>query len=432
MKVVRAIAFGLALLIFALFAGPLACTPANLGIPAGVLLLRDQVDEMLKAANHAVDTFAKEAAATRNALFTLHDKLKATGQELLANDLREFSRRAVGDVGVEYRFNLEFTEAKAKRYLVACRDAIARAKNKLLLTADLKTAQEIVCGIIKDVDTEMSPAIPSFSPSVVKVVWKDHATPAVTSVPGELISFTGAALRPKDLSDLRLVVLGPDEKVRRDATEHLTIHTPYTATIDLSSTGLRFQPKDADDRRLRLVYKGETIGEIKIQWDQQPPVPPKIINLKSVMSTLSHKEAAGQVEQTFFHDGRKLADSLHVRRIQAFGVSREISVHIGAYDTWEKGHFEVFSPPGGLTFNPDYKAGDEIKVQIALGAVPGECNINWRGEISYSVILNDGREIPLGSSGGFWFRNNSVEDPQHLRGNRIIEVPFKLPPLPPK
>jgi hypothetical protein len=310
---------------------------------------------LVKAVNHAVDTFAMESAALRKTFDDLPAKLKAIGQDLLANDVRQTSERLISAVGVETRFNLDIIEAKAKRYLVALRNSIGKAKNKLLLTTDLRTAQEIVAGISRDLDTELAPTVPSFSPAVLQVAWKDHWTPSVEGVQGEHVFFTGYALRPKAAEDLRLLAMDQDGKVRRDATQHLTIHTPYTASVNLATNGLRFTAVDAGDRRLRLVYKGETIGEISLQWGTRPLLPPKLMHIKSILTTTSHKEEAGQVELTFFYGGRRLADSQHAQKrvIAVFPRGVDFVGHIGAYRTWEKGHREEFIPPGGLAFSPD-------------------------------------------------------------------------------
>jgi hypothetical protein len=415
----------------AVAAGLLTAGLSGCGAPAAVLLLRQQVDELLKAANHAIDTFGKESTAWRAKLDELHDKLKATGQDLLANDLRAYTDRTVGKVGEELRCNIDFIEGKVKAYLIALRDALAEAKNQLLLTSDLKTAQRIVAGIAVKVDADVTPGVCSFSPAVINVAWADHRSPQVSGVQGNHVYLSGYGFKPRDPKVLTLWVESADKK-RRDVTQYLTVHTAYSASIDMSNAGLRFTPDNVQDRRILLLYRDGEIGAVKLQWGDRPPVPPKLVNIKSVLTTTTHKEAGGQVELTFFHNDRKLADSLHAQKRNLFGnLVADFTGHIGAYQTWNKGHVQKFSPPGGLAFIPEYKPGDKIKVQIALGAVPGERNINWRGEVKFSVLLDDKREISIGTSGGFWFRNNVVEDPQHLRGNRIIEVTFPLPPLPP-
>ena len=368
---------------------------AAVGIPAGVLLLRQQVDELLKAANYAIDTFGKESAAWRTKLDELHDKLKATGQELLANDLRAYTDRTIGKAGEELRCNVDFIEGKVKKYLVALRDSLAEAKNKLLLTTDLKTAQEIVAGLAVKVDADVTPGVCGFSPAVINVTWADHRSPRVSGVQGNHVYLSGYGLKLSDPKALTLWVESADKK-RREVTQHLTVHTAYSASIDLSDTGLRFTPDNAQDRRILLLYRDAEIGAVKLQWADAPPVPPKLANIKSVLTTTTHKEAGGQVELTFFHADRKLADSLHAQKRRIPLINRDIDFtgHIGAYQTWEKGDVQTFIPPGGLGFAPEYKPGDKIKVQIALGAVPYETNINWRGEITFSVILDDKREIP--------------------------------------
>ena len=232
---------------------------------------------------------------------------------MLANDLRAYTDRTIGKAGEELRCNVDFIEGKVKKYLVALRDSLAEAKNKLLLTTDLKTAQEIVAGLAVKVDADVTPGVCGFSPAVINVTWADHRSPRVSGVQGNHVYLSGYGLKLSDPKALTLWVESADKK-RREVTQHLTVHTAYSASIDLSDTGLRFTPDNAQDRRILLLYRDAEIGAVKLQWADAPPVPPKLANIKSVLTTTTHKEAGGQVELTFFHADRKLADSLHAQK----------------------------------------------------------------------------------------------------------------------
>ncbi|HZZ80674.1 MAG TPA: hypothetical protein VFE62_19380 [Gemmataceae bacterium] len=399
-------------------------------LPVTAAILKQAVDDMVQTANIAVNTFGKESKEWREAMFKLHDQFKATGQEFLAVDTREFTRRAVGDAGVEFRFNVDFTEAKAKAYLVAVQSALKKAQGKFLLTMTTEDARKIVADIARDLDAAVEPAVGQLSPAVINVTWRDYKTPTVGNVPAQHISFTGYALRRLNPNDFRLVVLDQAHTVRRDVTRILTIHTPYTASINLSDSGYRPGANDAADRFLALQFKGKEVGLISLQWSDRPPTPPKLVGFRASMITLSHKEAAGQVELEFYHKGVKLADSERdhtIPAIPAFRIpGRTIKVHFGAYEEWQKNHRADFTT-SSLKANPDYIVGDKVVMKWALGAVPGECNINWRGQIDLFAKLDNGREVKIGATDGFWFRNNAVEDPINRRGNRWLEHEFQLP-----
>jgi hypothetical protein len=267
------------------------------------------------------------------------------------------------------------------------------------------------------------------------MIWKDPINYAKKDDKVTTVLFFGYNFDPSDGSKKRYGVEIRDNSGKKiwTAWDNLTITSPYVAQVDISAgSGISFKPGEA---RLVLLYDGAVLATCLVTWSERPPKPvplPTIVAVKATLYTATHKEAAGQVEMTFYHNNRKLADSLHRREMRIFNLKREYEGHIGSYEVWEKNHTATFTPPKGLAFNPEYRQGEEFRIDFALGAVPGERNIHWRGNITFFVTLNDGHTIEVGKSGGFWFRNNVVEEPPQEKGNRSLTRRFPLPPLPPK
>jgi hypothetical protein len=164
--------------------------------------------------------FEEQSKSWQKTLGDLEQKVKEDGREMLAEDLRAYTDRTIGDAGSEFRFDADFIKARLTQSLNNLKDAVVGKK----------TAFERV-----------PPAIGKVSPPAVVLKWNDHdhflGNEALTTIEAD-----GYDIHSLD-SGLRLTVKN-DKTGDRDVSTSLSITTPYQLQISLGAGGIQFREGD--------------------------------------------------------------------------------------------------------------------------------------------------------------------------------------------
>jgi hypothetical protein len=222
----------------------------------GLDSLTKSVDDAIQQIGKTTGVFEAQSKQWQTTLNGLADKLKASGQDLLADDLRNYSTRVIGDGGAEFRCNVDFVRNRI-------RESLQNLKNALL-----KKATSF---------SQPPPAICQVGPASIDMEWLNHETFHVKSIL-RTVEADGYDFKAEN-SGLALSVVGQDGK-ERDETRTISVTTPYKLQVTLGETGVKFQPFDT-----KLILRSkEKLSEIPITWNARPavltpPPPPRVASV---------------------------------------------------------------------------------------------------------------------------------------------------------
>jgi hypothetical protein len=231
-------------------------------LATGCDLVRDvigSVDRAIDQIDKTTGVFEAQSRAWQATLRDLADTLYKNGQQLLANDLRDFTARVIGDAGTEFRCNADFIRVRLRQTL-----------NNL--KAALKSKRPTF--------DRVPPAVCRFDPPRIDIVWNDHDHFRLATV------LTTIEAQGFDIdtvnSGFKLYALN-DGGAARDVSGKLSMTTPYLFQITLAANGVQFQE---GDRQLAVVWgNNQERFEIPVTWGYRPaaPPPPEMVTSLSIV-----------------------------------------------------------------------------------------------------------------------------------------------------
>lgn len=305
----------------------------------------DKIDRMTKAVDKAVGDITKESESWRKALPELEAKLKADGQDVLANEVRNLLASVSADLNDALKASADYIEVKLKDNLKAFRKALDAARTKILTAREKKNTSGIKEALdeLANVKVFHDPVVTAFIPAHIELRWKDHAQTAYDiRVPLVEVRGWGFERPAPEAPRFGISVVTHDGKERPLPLGAVFSTTRYLMQMKLDSPGIQFGKEDH-----KLVFKlGATSAdrrELPISHvvpkppppPSPPPPPPETITgvVVTIQTTDDNKEDRGQVVLKLLDE---LTDKVHEKGPVGAGVN------------WERNHTRTPYRSGGI------------------------------------------------------------------------------------
>jgi hypothetical protein len=309
------------------------------------------IDNAVNQIRETTGVFEEQSQQWQQTLKGLADDLDKKGQRLLANDLRNFTDRAVSGTGTEFRCNADFIRDRLTQTLENLKDAI---KNK------------------RSTFDRVPPAICNFSPPRVDIIWEDHDHFKLGTT---LTTIEAYGYDLNNLNSRFKLYIRDNESNMRDTSSSLSFTTSYMLQITLASSGVLFQE---GDRQLVLDWKDKLQHEIPITWGSRPdPMPPAemVTALKIVVHTTSDDK------------------DREVKAVFTINANSEIVAEFdaGKGEVWHDWENRTFLVPGQATLAHPVPVGKGIKGILTVQAL--EDNSGWDVYFELIGITTAGRTL---------------------------------------
>ncbi len=308
---------------------------------AGCNVLKRQVgvDRGLDLIEEAIDKLEEQSIDWRETLEATRDSLIAAGQSTLAHEVSDILSRAVSDVGIELRCDIDFLRDRVKEDLKRLRATLTKETVKL---------------------------VPVFCQATPKVI-DMHVAPERRTH----IEISGYNL---DVASVQ-VFLENNQNQRINVSNALASPTRYLITLNLGSSGV---PLDLHSSKIIFELGGGETRSVNII--QAPPPPPviKVVALNFTYWTGDEDKDndGGHVGAEVIYKGQVVADGTTQAPNDPNTVWRDETTH----------------GPYRLQLNVPFPADDVRHATVAIWHRRDGGSPAWRFRVEIDAILDNGEK----------------------------------------